>query len=79
METKKTAVQWLWMWIMQNPLGSFDDGVKAYNKAKAMEKEKHNKWNDFLEREKTIGISDAKTIERIQWYYNEYYNETYGK
>jgi hypothetical protein len=25
-----------------------------------------------------LGISDLKTIERIQWYYNTYFNETYG-
>lgn len=34
-----TAVEWLWRWIMDNPFGSFDDGVKAYNQAKAMEKQ----------------------------------------
>jgi hypothetical protein len=36
---KQTAVEWLWRWIMDNPFGSFDDGVKAYNQAKQMEKE----------------------------------------
>ena len=45
--------------------------------AKEMEKEKHLNWNKFLESEKTLGISDVKTIERVQWYYNEYYNETF--
>ena len=76
METKKTAVQWLWMWIMQNPLGSFDDGVKAYNKAKAMEKEQiidahFEGWGDaydYLRDEKP----DARQAQ-------DYYEETYGK
>jgi hypothetical protein len=45
--------------------------------AKEMEKEKHLNWNKFLESEKTLGISDVKTIERVQWYYNQYYNETF--
>jgi len=46
--------------------------------AKEMEKEKHEKFNKFLNDEKQLGISDLKTIERIQWYYNTYFNETYG-
>ncbi len=52
-----------------------------FEKAKQMEKEKKilNKFNNFLqflETEKSLGISDLKTIERIEWYYNTYYNET---
>jgi hypothetical protein len=43
-----------------------------------MEKEQIDKFNDFLEKEKQLEISDLKTIERIQWYYNTYFNETYG-
>lgn len=39
MEKKQTAVEWLWKWIMDNPFGSFEDGVKAYNQAKQMETE----------------------------------------
>jgi hypothetical protein len=46
--------------------------------AKEMEKEKHEKFNKFLKDEKQLKISDLKTIERIQWYYNTYFNETYG-
>jgi hypothetical protein len=47
--------------------------------AKEMEKQKHEKFNKFLDVEKVFGISDLKTIERIQWYYNNYFNETYKK
>jgi hypothetical protein len=43
---------------------------------KRMEKAETSKFYDFLEMEKKIGISDLKTIERIQWYYNTYFNET---
>jgi len=35
----KIAVEWLWRWIMDNPFGSFQDGLNAYNKAKEMEKQ----------------------------------------
>ena len=59
---------------------SLEDVCKYSNElaeAKEMELEKHLNWNKFLESEKTLGISDVKTIERVQWYYNEYYNETF--
>ena len=72
MKNKQTAVKWLWQWIMKNPLGSFDDGVKAYNQAKKMEKEQ---------------IKDAFTdgcigeMYELNAYYTseKYYNETYGQ
>ena len=44
-----------------------------------MEKEKHNKWNEFLENEKRIGVSDLRTIEKVQWYYNTYFKEQFKK
>ena len=31
------------------------------------------KFNDFLQKELEIGISDKATIERIEWYYNTYF------
>jgi hypothetical protein len=52
--------------------------MDAMKRAKEMEKEKHEKFNKLLNDEKQLGISDLKTIERIQWYYNTYFNETYG-
>jgi hypothetical protein len=67
----KTAVEWL---VEQLNLHEYEDVIKQ---AKEMEKEKHLNWNKFLESEKTLGISDVKTIERVQWYYNEYYKETF--
>lgn len=51
---------------------------KLFEQAKEMEKDKHERFNKFLNDEKELGISDLKTIERIQWYYNTYFNETYG-
>jgi hypothetical protein len=76
---KQTAVQWL-QEAMSNKLSS-EMGpyfLDLFENAIAMEKEKHQKFNKYLNDEKELGISDLKTIERIQWYYNTYFNETYG-
>ena len=73
----KTAVEWLEEQF-NNDYSKFINWSKDYfEQAKEMEKEKHLNWNKFLESEKTLGISDVKTIERVQWYYNEYYNKTF--
>jgi hypothetical protein len=73
----KTAVEWL----VEKHFGSIENCSPNFRnhieQAKEMEKQQHLKWNKFLETEKTLGISDVKTIERVQWYYNEYYNETF--
>jgi hypothetical protein len=83
---KQTAVEWLWRWIMDNPFGSFEDGVKAYNQAKAMEKEQM--CNARLDGFKTSGEgwngeypfegkNDHTISEEID--NNKYYTETYNK
>jgi hypothetical protein len=68
-----TAVEWLQSIELERDLTLAD-----WKQAKEMEKEKHEKFNKFLNDEKQLGISDLKTVERIQWYYNTYFNETYG-
>ena len=85
MDSKQTAVEWLEIQLKKgidfNPLEplSYPKAVdNLFDQAKAMEKEKHQKFNKYLNDEKELGISDLKTIERIQWYYNTYFNETYG-
>ncbi len=35
----------------------------------------HDKFNDFLDTEMTLGISDKKTIERVKWYYETYFKK----
>jgi hypothetical protein len=72
---QQTAVEWL-IEQFYNNVGMLTS--KKLLKAKEMENEKHEKFNKFLNDEKQLGISDVKTIERIQWYYNTYFNETYG-
>lgn len=34
------------------------------------------KFSEFLDKEKELGISDIKTIERIQWYYKTYFDKS---
>lgn len=75
METKQTAVKFLWQWIMKNPLGSFDDGIKAYNKAKQMEKEQMIKFAMHLH---DVDISKTGT-DILMEEAEQYYNEMYGK
>ena len=50
--------------------------MNDFEEAKIIEIKIHNKFNNFiqfLEREKKLGISDVETIERIEWYFNNYY------
>ena len=75
---KQTAVQWLRDLYENQP--AYDESIldEQWQKALEMEKEKHEKFNKFLNDEKKLGISDLKTVERIQWYYNTYFNETFN-
>lgn len=83
MENEQTAVEWFSEQIEQYILNfgpiPFHKLNHLKQQAKQMEKERHDKWNEFLNAEKTLGVSDVKTIERIQWYYNQYFKETYEK
>ena len=76
MEKKQSSVEWL-EW--QINLGLSERGlINAFREAKAMHKDEIERFNKFLNDEKKLGIADLKTIERIQWYYNTYFNETFG-
>jgi hypothetical protein len=69
--TQHTAVEWLWRWQMDNEFASFKEGVDAYKKAKAMEKEQIIQAHLFgLLR--PIEMEATKQAE-------QYYNETYNK
>jgi hypothetical protein len=74
MEKKQTAVKWLWQWIMKNPLGSFGDGVKAYNKAKQMEKEQIINFAMHLHKVDMSKTGTDILMEEAE----QYYNKTYG-
>ena len=43
---------------------------------KALELLGDKKFSEFLDKEKELGISDIKTIERIQWYYKTYFDKS---
>ena len=43
---------------------------------KAVEILGDKKFSEFLDKEKELGISDIKTIERIQWYYKTYFDKS---
>jgi len=87
-EMKQTAVEWyeneidvLFEKYDDKEISKSEFMIMKHNlfyPAKEMEKEKHEKFNKFLNDEKKLGISDLKTVERIQWYYNTYFNETFN-
>jgi hypothetical protein len=72
---KQTAVEWIVNKLSITFQTMYSEEIEQ---AKEMEKEKHEKFNKFLNDEKELRISDLKTIERIQWYYNTYFNETFN-
>jgi hypothetical protein len=72
---KQTAIEWLYDRFLYAGYAVNSEWLKQ---TKEMEKEKHDKFNKFLNDEKELGLSDLKTIERIQWYYNTYFNETFN-
>jgi hypothetical protein len=73
--SKQTALQWF---LDKLPHSIETQFSKQIEQALQMERKQIDKFNDFLEKEKQLEISDLKTIERIQWYYNTYFNETFG-
>jgi hypothetical protein len=76
---KQTAVEWFWNKIaLKLSVEQINEFLPEFEQAKEMEKEKHEKFNKFLNDEKELGLSDLKTIERIQWYYNTYFNEIFN-
>ena len=75
---KQTAVEWLFAELKNHLDMPSHHANEILEQAKEMEKANHEKFNKFLNDEKQLGISDLKTIERIQWYYNTYFNETFN-
>ena len=71
---KQTAVSWLWRWINDNQEATIEEGNKAFEQAKAMEKEQMRlNYEGLLQNVGTvIKQSDLPTFE-------QYYNETYKK
>lgn len=67
-----TAVEWLWRWQMDNEFASFKEGVDAYKKAKAMEKEQ------MIEARADV-LTGVMDYEAAKTDAEQYYNKTYNK
>lgn len=72
-QNKITAVEWLIEQIFLNKKYITYEESIIFEQAKQIEKQRHKKFNDFLQKEIELGISDKATIERIEWYYNTYF------
>jgi acetyl-CoA carboxylase carboxyltransferase component len=44
---KQTAVEWFFRWILDNEEATIQEGNKAYEQAKEMEKEQSQKYAEF--------------------------------
>ena len=77
---QQTAVEWLWRWIMDNPEGSIEDGVKAYNQAKQMEKEQKGYTKEDIIKAGEMGEINHHDVHHIVSYLDEAKQliETYG-
>ena len=68
---EQTAVEWLWRWINDNQEATIEEGNKAFNQAKEMEKEQIiEAWNIRAKIDGVLTYTDNRTAE-------QYYNETY--
>jgi hypothetical protein len=63
---QESAIDWFFLWFIDNPKGTHEEYLEAYDKAKAMEKEQI--MNAFLQ---------GKINHDKDWAI-EYYNETYS-
>jgi hypothetical protein len=71
MEIKQTAVDWLFL-MLNDPNRDQEFAKKLYDKAKEIEQEQHaNTWVDSQ-------IEFGEDLNKRK-YFQEYYNETYGK
>jgi len=69
-QTNMTAVEWLDRWFRDNYEATYEEGNKAFEQAKKMEKEQIVKAANTILYSST-GPGDAAA--------EQYYNETYGK
>jgi len=71
---QESAIDWFFLWFIDNPKGTHEEYLEAYDKAKAMEKEQ---IKDAYEN----GVSDENESNLSGLFTNaeQYYNETYNK
>jgi hypothetical protein len=73
MKNKQTAVEWLWRWINDNQEATIEQGNKAFEQAKKMEKEQ---MFSYTKQRQIIGEYSMKFFTED---FEQYYNETYEK
>lgn len=67
---QQTAVEWFFLWFIDNPQATHKEYLEAFDKAKAMEKEQIMRANiDGYEEAQIYGETSAE----------DYYNQTYNK
>jgi hypothetical protein len=66
---KQTAIEWLWRWINDNQEATIEQGNKAFEQAKEMEKEQ------IIDAHKDSAMFEMDADR----YAEQYYTETYGK
>jgi hypothetical protein len=67
---KQTAVEWLWRWMNDNQEATIEEGNKAFEQAKEMEKDQITQAvYDGM------GTNFDPNMGRAEQYYNETYNK----
>jgi hypothetical protein len=67
---QESAIDWFFLWFIDNPKGTHEEYLEAYDKAKAMEKEQMHKCASFWR-------GKENKIEKPM--FDLYYKETYKK
>ena len=73
---QESAIDWFFLWFIDNPKGTHEEYLEAYEQAKAMEKHQIMSAYDLGNQNQynKICISNYVNIDEEQ-----YYNETYKK
>jgi hypothetical protein len=69
---QESAIDWFFLWFIDNPKGTHEEYLEAYDKAKAMEKEQ-------IMNAHSQGLFGEESNPPISAYSEQYYNETYNK
>lgn len=70
---KQTSVEWLWKWIMDNPFGSFQDGVNAYKQAQQLHRQEI--YDSHIQGVHEGIMSEYEPIKGAEQYYKDNYDQ----
>ena len=72
---QQTAVEWFFLWFIDNPQATHKEYLEAFDKAKSMEMEQHgNTWDEAIYAHEKRGHVIARSLVDFDDYYNETYN-----